>query len=237
MEIKILFNDKAINNNFLIGWGLSLLINGHILFDTGEKADYLIRNIPEMNIDLSKIGSVIISHDHWDHTGGLWEILKLRRGIQVYACPHFGPEFKNRVRDLAGNLIEVKGFSEIIKNVFVTGEIAGIYKGIFLPEQAVVIKTEKGLSVITGCAHPGIPKILHAVKERFPDERFYLTFGGFHLKDSDKRLINMMVEHFKEMDVEKVGPMHCTGEDAEAIFKKIYKDKCISIKAGQTISV
>lgn len=237
VEIKILFNDKGINNNFLIGWGISLLIDGHILFDTGEKADYLIHNIREMSIDLYRIGSVVISHDHWDHTEGLWEILKQKRGIQVYACPHFSSEFKNKVRDSGGNLIEVEGFSEIVKNVFVTGEIAGTYKGMFLPEQAIVIKTEKGLTVITGCAHPGILEILEAVRERFPDEKLYLTFGGFHLKDSDKRLINIIVERLKEMNIEKVGPMHCTGNDAEAIFKKIYKDNCISIKAGQTITV
>lgn len=237
MEIKILFNDKSINNNFSIGWGLSLLIDGRILFDTGEKGDYLIRNIREMGIDLYQIGSVVISHDHWDHTGGLWEFLKQRRGIQVYACPHFSPEFMNRVRDLGGNLTEVKGFTEIVKNVFVTGEIESTYKGLFLAEQAVVIKTEKGLTVITGCAHPGILKILNAVKERFADEKLYLTFGGFHLRDSDKRIINMIVGRMKEMDIEKVGPMHCTGEEAEAIFKKIYKDRSISIKAGQTISV
>lgn len=237
MEIKILFNDKAINNNFSIGWGLSLLIGEHILFDTGEKGDYLIRNIREMGIDLYQIGSIVISHDHWDHTGGLWGLLKQRRGVRVFACPHFSPEFMKRVRDFGGNLIEVKGFLEVVKNVFVTGEIEGTYKGMFLPEQAVVIKTEKGLTVITGCAHPGILKILDAVKERFADEKLYLIFGGFHLKDSDKRLINMIAERMKEMDIEKVGPMHCTGEDAEAIFKKIYNDNSISIKAGQTITV
>ena len=64
MEIKILFDSEAIDMEFSIGWGLSVLINGNILFDTGERGDYLITNIEKMSIDIENIDAVVISHDH-----------------------------------------------------------------------------------------------------------------------------------------------------------------------------
>ena len=237
MEIKILFDSEGIDQGFSIGWGFSVLINGHILFDTGERGDYLLANLKRMNIDTEKIDTVVISHDHWDHTGGLWEILKKRKGISVYALPNFSLEFKEEVKALEALLIERKDFSEIVKDVFITGEISGTYHERYMPEQALVVKTDKGITVITGCAHPGIIKILEKVKAKFPTEHFYMVLGGFHLKEHDKRLIEIMVSRFREMNCERVGPTHCTGKDAEAIFKKAYKENCFSIKAGQTISI
>lgn len=237
MEIRILFDSEGIDKEFSIGWGLSVLINGNILFDTGERGDYLLTNIRKMNIDIEKIDAVVISHDHWDHTGGLWDILKRRKGIKVYALPNFGQEFKEKVESLEGKLLENKNFSEIAKDIFVTGEIAGTYNGRYMPEQAAVMRTEKGITVITGCAHPGIVKMLEKVKAEFSKERFYLVLGGFHLKNNDRRLTEIIVSRFKDMDCEKVGPTHCTGKDAEAIFEKVYKENCISIKVGQTIRI
>jgi 7,8-dihydropterin-6-yl-methyl-4-(beta-D-ribofuranosyl)aminobenzene 5'-phosphate synthase len=237
MEIKILFDSEGIDSEFSIGWGLSVLIDGKILFDTGERGDFLITNLEKMSIDIENIDAVVISHDHWDHTGGLWEILKRRKGIKVYALPNFGKEFKEKVKNLEGRLLENKIFSEIAKDIFVTGEISGTYDGRYIPEQAVVLKTARGLTVITGCAHPGILKILETIKEEFPEDGFYLVFGGFHLKNNDKRLINIIVERFKEMNIQNVGPTHCTGKEEEALFRKKYKDNCISIKAGQVIEV
>lgn len=237
MEIKIVFDKKAVDNELSIGWGLSVLIDGIILFDTGESGDYLLANMRKMGIDIEKIDAVVISHDHWDHTGGLWDILRIRKGMKVYALPNFGGAFKEKVENLEGMLLENKDFAEIAKDIFVTGEIEGSYNGMYMPEQAVVIRTEMGITVITGCAHPGIIKMLEKVKKKFSRETLYLVLGGFHLKDNDRRLIEIIVSRFKDMDCKNVGPTHCTGEDAESIFKRIYKDSFISVKVGQALKV
>ena len=76
MQIKILFDSVALNNSFSTGWGISYLIDNKILFDTGEKSSALLKNIENMNVDISGLSTVVISHDHWDHQGGLWGILK-----------------------------------------------------------------------------------------------------------------------------------------------------------------
>jgi len=63
-------------------WGFAALVeaDGHrILFDTGERPDTVLRNAEELGIDLSTVDTVILSHNHFDHTGGL---VTLRRTLK-----------------------------------------------------------------------------------------------------------------------------------------------------------
>jgi len=210
MKVRILFDKDTKDKKLHTGWGVSFLIDEGILFDTGEKGSWLVENMKNLNVDINKIEAVVISHDHWDHTGGLWELLKKKEGLTVYACPNFSREFKEKTGELKGKLIETKKFAEITKNIFVTGEIEGKYKGQYMPEQALVVKTDKGLTVITGCSHPGIVKIVENVKKNFPNEGIHLVFGGFHLIDKDRRTVEFIVSEFKNLGVKKAGPTHCT---------------------------
>ena len=236
MDIKVVFDSNTIDNRFSKGWGVSYLVNDKILFDTGQKGRWLVKNIKTLGVGIDKLQSVVISHDHWDHTGGLWELLK-RKQVKVYACPHFSREFKEKVKGLKGELIEADRFVEIAKNIFVTGELPGAYNGKYMPEQALAIKTQNGITIMTGCAHPGIVKILEKVRGNFPEERFYLVFGGFHLRDKKKNTIEEVVRKFKEMNVKKVGPTHCSGKKAGGLFKKKYGKNFVIIKTGRTLKV
>jgi len=237
MEVKTLFDNETINKDLRRGWGLSFLIDQKILFDTGENGFWLLENMRNLNVDIERIKTVVISHDHWDHTGGLWEVLKNRKGLKVYACPNFSVEFKNKVRRLKGELIESERVAKIVENIFTTGEIAGEYKGKYMPEQALVVKTDKGLAIITGCSHPGIIKIVKKVKKDFGTKKIHLVLGGFHLIDKYEPEIRSIAEELEEMGVEKAGPAHCSGYDAKQIFKELYGDAFVSIKAGIKIEI
>jgi 7,8-dihydropterin-6-yl-methyl-4-(beta-D-ribofuranosyl)aminobenzene 5'-phosphate synthase len=64
-------------------WGYAALIeaDGHtILFDTGARPNTVLQNAKELGIDLSIVETVILSHHHWDHTGGL---VTLRRTLKA----------------------------------------------------------------------------------------------------------------------------------------------------------
>jgi 7,8-dihydropterin-6-yl-methyl-4-(beta-D-ribofuranosyl)aminobenzene 5'-phosphate synthase len=237
MEVKIVFDNTNLNEKFIPGWGFSCLVDKTVLFDTGEKWEYISKNMENLDIDISKIEKAVISHDHWDHTGGLWGLLEKKEGIDVYGCPNFSEEFKKKVVSLGGNLILTEELTEIKDGIFATGEIAGNYKGSFIAEQALLIKKEKDVKIITGCSHPGIVTIIRGAKEFFPEEKIKLVFGGFHLMNKDKREIELIVEKFKESGVEKVGPTHCTGYEAQVIFEKAYKENFIRIAAGKTFEV
>ncbi|MDD5131667.1 MAG: MBL fold metallo-hydrolase [bacterium] len=237
MRILDLFDKETIDKKFHIGWGLSFLIDNSILFDTGEKGDWLIANMRKLRINLDTLEAVVISHDHWDHTGGLWDILKLKKGMKVYGCTNFSKEFKDKVAKLQGELILADRFVEIAKDIFITGEIPGAYNDKYMPEQAVVLKTRKGLIIITGCAHPGILKIIEKVKTKFLKEPVNLVLGGFHLLDADKRAIELIGINLQKKGVIKVGPTHCSGEAAAEILKKQYGKNFIPIKTGQRIKI
>ena len=237
MEIKVLFDKINLDERFSTGWGFSVLVDDCILFDTGENPSLLLNNMETMNVDISSLTAVVISHDHWDHTRGLWKILSSREGLKVFACPGFSTGFKDKVATLKGELIELDKVTEIAKGIYSTGEIPGDYKGQYMPEQALVVRSDNGISVITGCAHPGIIKILGKVREAFSSEDIYLVFGGFHLIGGDKRTISIIVDEFKKLGVKKAGPCHCSGDKAESIFRDKYKDNFVQVKVGKVVEV
>ncbi len=145
--------------------------------------------------------------------------------------------FKSRVGTLKGKLIELGKVAEIAKGIYSTGEIPGDYNGHYMPEQALVVRSGNGISVITGCVHPGIVRILGKVREAFSSEDIYLVFGGFHLMGKDKRMINVIVDEFKKLGVKKAGPCHWSGNEAEGIFQDKYKDDFVQVKAGEVIQI
>ena len=234
MYVKVLY-DRESKKGMDSGWGFSCLIDGKILFDTVDTSMSLVRNMDRMMVDLDAIDGVVISHEHWDHTGGLWEILKRKKGLKVYVCPSASETFRKCVEELGGRLVEVSGPMEVAENIFLTGEIGGAYKDEYIGEQAVVVKGEKGGSVITGCAHPGIVKILEFARDKLGAKRIYMVFGGFHLDGKDREAINDIISRLKSMGVEKVGPTHCSGEKARRIFVGQYHDKYIPVRAGHVI--
>ncbi|MFA5270869.1 MAG: MBL fold metallo-hydrolase [Candidatus Omnitrophota bacterium] len=238
MQIKTLFDKDAEDKKLHIGWGVSFLVDDKILFDTGEKGSWLLENMQTLGVDIGKIEAIVISHNHWDHTGGLWDILEKNKGLTIYACPHFSNEFKEKVKKLHGKIIEADRLKEISKNIFITGEIPGAYHSKYMPEQAVVCKTKNGLTIITGCAHPGILKMVEKVKTKFFNEPIYFVLGGFHLMESDKQAVEIIAKNFKKIGVVKAGPTHCAGNEAAEIFKKYYKgENFITIQVGQEIEV
>ena len=161
----------------------------------------------------------------------------MRKGIRVYACPGFSVEFENKVKQLQGVLIEADRHMGIDRDISVTGEIPGEYKAAPMPEQALMVQTAKGITVITGCSHPGIVKMIQKVKTFFPQKTISLVFGGFHLKDQDRQAVQSVVASMKDMGVEKVGPTHCTGSEAQMLFKNSYGDQYVEISAGKKFEI
>ena len=88
MIIKTIIENTSNNKDLKEAHGVCLYIetkHHKILFDLGpNKKNLLISNANKMNIDLSKIDIVIISHGHFDHGGGLEEFLKINSNACIY---------------------------------------------------------------------------------------------------------------------------------------------------------
>lgn len=236
MKIKIIFDTYALDKKFSTGWGVSFLVNDKILFDTGENGKRLINNMKKLKVNADKLETVVISHDHWDHRGGLWDILKKNPKLKVYFCPNFSRIFKKRIKSCKGKPVEMGKFMSLSRGIYTTGEIDGIYAGKQMPEQALVIKTRKGITVLTGCAHPGAVKIIEKVKQNISGN-IYLVLGGFHLMGRHKKTIQSIVDRFKQLKIKKVAPTHCSGKNAMRLFKKRYGSNFIEVKVGETVEV
>ena len=88
----------------------------------------------------------------------------------------------------------------------------------FHDEQICVIRTKKGLILLTGCAHNGIINIMRTVEQRFPNESIYAIFGGTHLVQSQEPRITHTIDYLNNKDIVIAGVCHCTGPDALALF-------------------
>ncbi len=90
LRITTLSENTAGVGNFLAEWGLSILVETdevNILLDTGSGIS-ASHNADILGIDLSKIDKIVLSHGHYDHTGGLRQILrKMRKEVEIIAHP------------------------------------------------------------------------------------------------------------------------------------------------------
>lgn len=92
----------------------------------------------------------------------------------------------------------------------------------FSDDISLVVKGNKGLSVLLGCAHAGVVNILETISQHFDTRQFHTVAGGMHIGDSSdefiQRVVDALVSRFK---VTRWRPGHCTGfKSAAAIAVK-----------------
>lgn len=237
MNIKILYDSEAVSADLASGWGFSCLINDRVLFDTGESAESLKKNIEKLKIDLSLLEAVVISHDHWDHIGGVEYIARKTKNLKIYLCPGFDAAVRNEMLKLPATIVKADQFHGVCHCVYTTGQVTGFYKGRVIAEQALILQSQKGFSVITGCAHPGIIEILKKIRSQLSLQEIHAVVGGFHLKDHSYEEARKVVEAFLSFKVKHVAPLHCTGGQAVSAFQDMYEDKCHILKIGDSMEV
>lgn len=205
MKITIIYDNEIAKDikELKAGWGFSCFIQTkekNILFDAGWDGDMLVSNMQILGIDLQEIDSIILSHSHWDHCGGLARLLNLNTNLETYIPQSFSKQQKEEIKKRS-NTYEISKSREIYPKVYTTGEIEGSFikdkTKILIKEQSLIISTIQGFVVITGCAHSGIDKILNLANKL---GKIYALIGGFH--------------DFEEYDLLKdisvIVPVHCT---------------------------
>jgi 7,8-dihydropterin-6-yl-methyl-4-(beta-D-ribofuranosyl)aminobenzene 5'-phosphate synthase len=213
MKITIVYDNEVKKVGLKRGHGFSALIEDAgmtpLLFDTGADGPALLHNMRELNIDPQDINIIVISHDHGDHTGGLSEVLGINRTAELYLPNSFKRASPGR------KVTTVKGPVQIRENIFSIGELEGV-------EQSLALKTDKGIFVVTGCAHPGIKNIL-AAAAKFGE--LYGIAGGFHGFHN--------FDAFRGLSL--ICPCHCTKYKQE--IRDLFKDETLECGTGLVIEL
>jgi len=210
-------------------WGFACVIDTpqkSILFDTSGDGAILLSNLEKLGIAAQDIDAVVISHDHWDHTGGLSDFLARNSQLPVYVVTAFSRGTKQLIEAAGGQLVEVSQPGEIAPGVFSTGQVPGAP-----PEQALVVQTDEGLVVVTGCAHPGVVNMVRAAR-KVCEGKVQLVMGGFHMAQSSARQIHAVIDQLGELGVQKAAPCHCSGGQTRELFAEELGEDFIRIGVG-----
>jgi 7,8-dihydropterin-6-yl-methyl-4-(beta-D-ribofuranosyl)aminobenzene 5'-phosphate synthase len=232
--ITVTYDNNPYKEGLETGWGFSCVIKGlekTILFDTGGDGQRLLANMKKLDVYPEEIDIVVLSHIHGDHVGGLHSVLRKNPKAIVYLPLSFPDSFKDEIKSYGAKVVEIQRSIKIFDNVYTTGEL-----GTGIKEQSLIILTDKGLIIITGCAHPGIVEIINKAKDLMKNN-ILLLMGGFHLGGKGGGELGKIVSSLKKLGVRYIGPCHCTGDGARALFKKEYKDNFIHVGVGKIINM
>ena len=234
LSLTIVYDNNPYGKNLETRWGFSCYVKGPektILFDVGGESSILLKNMKKLAIEPKTVDVIVLSHIHYDHIGGLSGFLKINPEVTVYMPRSLPRSVKDIVNKAGTKLVEVHKPTKICEDVYSTGEL-----GSFIKEQSLIIKTSKGLVVITGCAHPGVVNIVKKAKEALKTD-VYLALGGFHLCWMNPWQIKRIVNGVKQQKVKKVAPCHCSGDLARKLFEKTYGKDFILSGAGKKITI
>ncbi|MBN1823032.1 MAG: MBL fold metallo-hydrolase [Endomicrobiales bacterium] len=236
MRIQLIAQGSTAEDRKTENWGVSFLVGKDTLFDTFGKPERFLANIKTFGVDVARLKNVVISHDDWDHTAGLGDILKLNNRADVIICPHTRQDVRDIITASGARAVESRELLEIGDGMYATGELSGAAGGRDVFEQALVVQSSRGFSLVTGCAHPGIVPMVELVKNRFGPE-VYCVVGGLHMKGMEEGRIARVVSDLKRLGIKKVAPLHCTGEAAVRAMKEGFRDGFIELKEGKAAEV
>ncbi len=263
VEIKVLSENTTYKRNFISLHGLSLLINlkqSKFLFDFGQKGK-IFHNAKLLNEDLKNVDFGVLSHGHYDHSGGLVRLLRESRDLKIYAHPEIFTEryssgryigIDENLRKYKKNFVFKKDVFEISNNIIFLGEIERFsredesVKG-FLKEDgnkdsviddtSIFLKTEKGNMLFCGCCHSGLFNTLLYIKKKLGVSSYYAIFGGLHLKNSSDKKLKLAKEILTSIEFKKIYPMHCTGFKGKRFLIENFKDKVVTLSCGDVILI
>jgi 7,8-dihydropterin-6-yl-methyl-4-(beta-D-ribofuranosyl)aminobenzene 5'-phosphate synthase len=219
LKITVLIEDTAPKEPFWGEHGLSLLIEADgkkILLDTGNSGDVLLHNAKALQLDLCVIDAFVLSHPHDDHSGGMEKVSHLIATKPMYCTSDaFGVHMPKSelLKSIYTTIHSVTQNTEIVPGLWVIQEQPTINTFQKTYEINIVAHLEgKGLVVLVGCAHHGLPTIISDAKKVFDNQvPIYALVGGLHLKNSSPEEIASIITLFTQEQIQLLLPNHCTG--------------------------
>lgn len=263
MKIVTLIENTACCEAFSCEHGLSLYIETEhhkILFDAGQTGAFA-DNAQKLGIDLAAVDIAVLSHGHYDHSGGMERFLEINQKAKIYVNQN---AVKPHYNGAGGYIGMAPALMESSRLVF-TGNEHGVDDGLtlyscndrerpyymdnfglqmekngvlmpddFCHEQYLLIEEVGKRVCISGCSHKGILNIVGWFR---PD----VLVGGFHFMKVDTQgegaafLDSAARELLRYPTVYYTG--HCTGAEQFAYMKTCMGDRLNALSTGAIIEI
>ena len=261
MKWTVLSDNRTCNDQLQTEHGLSILLETdkyHILLDTGA-SDVFIRNAETLDVDLTTVDYVFISHGHSDHAGGLKHFMTINEKAKIIVSPNAleGRYFSKRryfhsittewPEIPQERLLTIDHSESIDDDIFIIAHIPQIHP---MPEgnQHLFVQDTQGQYIqddfrhelalytggllFTGCAHSGLENILAACP--FPVNT---VVGGFHLLDnheSEEKLSELAYRLTDAYPQTQFYTSHCTGDTTFSTLKAVMGEQLHDFSCGTT---
>lgn len=275
ISIQVLVENTASGHGMLAEHGLAFWIDTgacRLLFDTGQGLAAVLRNnADKLGVRLERTDVIVLSHGHFDHTGGLPGVLTVTYAPGLYAHPAAFDAKYVRSDDGAARQIGIPSLSkaaveeeridgpiwtdkptEVCEGVWVTGEVPRVTDfedtggPFFLDEelrrpdplvddQAVFFESAEGTVVLLGCAHAGVINTLLHVRQLTGNRPVHTLMGGMHLGQASRTRMQRTVEAFRQLNIKRLGPAHCTGRTATAELWSAFPGRCFPCEVGASL--
>jgi 7,8-dihydropterin-6-yl-methyl-4-(beta-D-ribofuranosyl)aminobenzene 5'-phosphate synthase len=235
VQLTVLYDSVSMDHDMKTGIGFSCFVqvgNTKILFDTGGDGLTLLENMNKLGLDPRSIQLLLISHSRLGNIGGLEDFLNVNRDVSVYIPDKFPALLAENIELFTKKVHHVLSVEELYPNVFSLGEFLGIFR-----EQAMAVRSSKGIIIIVGCAHHSSEAILQRTKEAFPEESIFMVVGGFHFSGLNETEKNKILKIFRKYKVRYVGACFCCEEAGRKILQRDYDKNYIPLGAGGTITI
>lgn len=263
MRVVVLMEDTCGDPQCECEHGLSVYVETKkhkLLVDTGASKKTW-DNAKKLGIDLAEIDTVVLSHGHYDHSGGITAFREVNQDAPIYMQRTALGDYYHGERYIGidKKIAQLPNVKLLTGDAWIDEELS-IFTGItgrrfwpqsnlslsvckegqqvqdeFIHEQCLAIHGEKNL-LISGCAHNGILNILDKYREKYggcPD----IVISGFHMMkkadytEQEIEIIRQTAEELKEMDT-IFYTGHCTGQKAIDLMQPIMGEKMVQIHCG-----
>lgn len=233
VSISIIYDNYQVDSRLKTDWGFACLIEyqGHkLLFDAGRDAELYKKNMGMMEISPEEIHTLFISHEHGDHTAGKPWIIESNTSVNCYLPSAYAAQLKASA-SLPPKCKSIASPAHLYGPFYSTGDQFEAFN-----EQGLIVKTEKGGILITGCGHPG-PIEMIKTAERELGIKIHAIIGGLHLMRDSPNQLEELAASLKKLGIEQICPTHCTGDQSIALLAKAFGEGYISGGTGKIISI
>ncbi len=269
-RVTILYDAFASNQALTRDWGFSALVEHagkRILFDTGNNPEIFEHNVKALNVDLTKLDFVVISHRHTDHISGLKYLLKINPDVTVYVpadgANGFGgsefpqaffrpePSLPGKMRYFdgaypeharAGKLYDTGQFVLVDKLTEVAPRIFLVYTVSKIPRTLELPELTLAIKGPHGLIL--VDGCSHSGIEEIlqaasaVDPHTHIVFGGLHLVQTPAPDIDRLVDALKnKWKLDEIAPGHCTGEPAFLRLQKAFAERYLYAGVGTRMDV